>query len=105
MTISFKTVSLQQIHKVKQGVLNSMYVDIHQVAPGGYYIELKCGLNHDGFAGSSRYWWVLVAFELQRPRLRPFFEKLEKKQEKLEKKQNCQQGESNPGFLCGRQVS
>ena len=34
-----------------------------------------------------------------------FFEKLEKKQEKLEKKQNCQQGESNPGFLCGRQVS
>jgi hypothetical protein len=27
-----------------------------------------------------------VAFELQRPRLRPFFEKLEKKQEKLEKK-------------------
>jgi hypothetical protein len=26
-----------------------------------------------------------VAFELQRPRLRPFFEKLEKKQEKLEK--------------------
>jgi hypothetical protein len=40
-----------------------------------------------------------VAFELQRPRLRPFFEKLEKKQEKLEKKQNCQQGELNPGFL------
>ena len=27
-----------------------------------------------------------MAFELQRPRLRPFFEKLEKKQEKLEKK-------------------
>ena len=63
-----------------------MYVDIHQVAPGGYYIELKCGLNHDGFAGSSRYWWVLVAFELQRPRLRPFFEKLKKQTRKTRKK-------------------
>ena len=63
-----------------------MYVDIHQVAPGGYYIELKCGLNHDGFAGSSCYWWILVAFELQRPRLRPFFEKLKKQTRKTRKK-------------------
>jgi hypothetical protein len=46
-----------------------------------------------------------VAFELQRPRLRPFFEKLEKNQKKTRKKQNCQQGESNPRFLCERQVS
>ena len=45
-------------------------------------------LNHGGFADSSHYQWVLVAFELQRPRLRPFFEKLEKIRKKLENKQN-----------------
>jgi hypothetical protein len=33
-----------------------------------------------------------VAFELQRPRLRPFFEKLEKKQKKIEKNKTASKG-------------
>jgi hypothetical protein len=62
------------------------YVYIHDVPWHTKAENQKCSLNHGGFADSSLNWWVLVAFELQRPRLRPFFEKLEKNQEKLEKK-------------------
>ena len=39
----------------------------------------KFSLNHAGIVDSSHDWWILVAFELQRQRMRPFLEKLEKK--------------------------
>jgi hypothetical protein len=35
------------------------------------------------------YWWLLNP---KRPRLRPFFEKLEKKQDKLEKNKTASKG-------------
>ena len=58
------------------------YVYIHDVPWHTKVENQKCSLNHGGFADSSHDWWVLVAFELQRPKLRPLFEKVGKKIEK-----------------------
>ena len=51
------------------------YIDTQQVIAGEYDIKEKFSLNQGGSADSSHDWWVLVAFELQRPRLRPFLKK------------------------------
>ena len=104
LTILFNSVNSEKIHKVKCYLLNSMYtyMTYHDIQKqktknvAWIMAVLQVAVIISG------YWWLL---NYRGRGWGLFFEKLEKIRKKLEKKQNCQQGESNPGFLCERQVS